>query len=70
MVKPQGFDDAGDICRLQKRERISQSDREQRCSVRKVLGADLLESAWEKCFCYELAKRKAAFFKTKCIQIT
>ncbi len=38
-------------------------------TVHKKLGAGLLESIYEKCFCYELAKRNIPFEKQKCVNI-
>lgn len=33
--------------------------------IHKQLGPGLLESVYEKCFCFELAKREISFFKTE-----
>ncbi|MDZ4807355.1 MAG: GxxExxY protein [Bacteroidota bacterium] len=38
-------------------------------TVHKYLGPGLLESVYEKCFCYELAKRNIPFVKQKCIEL-
>lgn len=38
-------------------------------SVHKSLGPGLLESVYEKCFCYELSKRSISFTKQKCVEI-
>ena len=38
-------------------------------SIHKALGPGLLESVYEKCFCYELEKRKIPFIKQKAVQI-
>jgi len=38
-------------------------------SIHKALGPGLLESVYEKCFCYELAKRNIPFVKQKCVEI-
>jgi GxxExxY protein len=38
-------------------------------SLHKTLGPGLLESVYEKCFCYELEKRKILFVKQKAVQI-
>lgn len=38
-------------------------------SIHKTLGPGLLESVYEKCFCYELEKRKIPFIKQKAVQI-
>lgn len=37
--------------------------------VHKVLGPGLLESIYEKCFCYELAKRGIEFQRQKIVQL-
>lgn len=38
-------------------------------TVHKALGPGLLESVYEKCFCYELDKRNIPYAKQKCIDI-
>lgn len=38
-------------------------------TVHKYLGPGLLESIYEKCFCYELKKRNIPFVKQKCIEL-
>jgi len=38
-------------------------------NLHKALGPGLLESVYEKCFCYELEKRKIPFIKQKAVQI-
>ena len=38
-------------------------------TVHKYLGPGLLESVYEKCFCYELIKRRIPFVKQKCIEL-
>lgn len=38
-------------------------------SIHKALGPGLLESVYEKCFCYELTKRKIPFLKQNSVQI-
>jgi len=38
-------------------------------TVHKYLGPGLLESVYEKCFCYELAKRNIPFIKQKNIEL-
>ena len=38
-------------------------------SIHKTLGPGLLESVYEKCFCYELAKRNIPFVKQYSVQI-
>ena len=38
-------------------------------TVHKYLGPGLLESIYERCFCYELAKRNIPFVKQKCIEL-
>ena len=38
-------------------------------SIHKSLGPGLLESVYEKCFCYELAKRDIPFIKQQCVEI-
>ena len=35
-------------------------------AIHRALGPGLLESIYEKCFCYELAKRSIPFVKQKC----
>lgn len=37
--------------------------------IHKALGPGLLESVYEKCFCYELSKRGIAFERQKSIQL-
>jgi GxxExxY protein len=37
--------------------------------IHKALGPGLLESIYEKCFCYELTKRGIAFEKQKTVQL-
>jgi GxxExxY protein len=38
-------------------------------SIYKAIGPGLLESVYEKCFCYELTKRNIPFLKQKAVQI-
>jgi GxxExxY protein len=38
-------------------------------NIHKAMGPGLLESIYEKCFCYELAKRGIAFERQKIIQL-
>ena len=38
-------------------------------TVHKYLGPGLLESIYERCFCYELMKRDIPFVKQKCIEL-
>ena len=38
-------------------------------TIHRFLGPGLLESIYEKCFCYELAKRKIPFVKQKCTEL-
>jgi GxxExxY protein len=38
-------------------------------TIHKALGPGLLESVYEKCFCYELQKRKTPYLKQKCVDI-
>ena len=38
-------------------------------SIHRFLGPGLLESVYEKCFCYELAKRGIPFIKQKSIEL-
>ena len=38
-------------------------------TIHKALGPGLLESVYEKCFCYELAKKAIPFVKQQCVQI-
>ncbi len=38
-------------------------------SIHKTLGAGLLESVYDKCFCYELGKRNIPFTTQKCVEI-
>ena len=38
-------------------------------SIHKSIGPGLLESVYEKCFCYELTKRNIPFTKQKCVKI-
>ena len=38
-------------------------------SIHKAFGPGLLESVYEKCFCYELVKRGIAFQRQKAIQL-
>lgn len=38
-------------------------------TVHKYLGPGLLESIYERCFCYELTKRSIPFVKQKCIEL-
>lgn len=38
-------------------------------SIHKSVGPGLLESVYEKCFCYELSKRNIPFVKQKCVSI-
>jgi GxxExxY protein len=37
--------------------------------IHKALGPGLLESIYEKCFCYELAKRSILFERQKTVQL-
>ncbi len=37
--------------------------------IHKFLGPGLLESVYQKCFCYELAKRNIPYVKQKCIEL-
>jgi GxxExxY protein len=38
-------------------------------AIHRFLGPGLLESIYEKCFCYELGKRNISFIKQKCAEI-
>ena len=38
-------------------------------TIHKSLGPGLLESVYEKCFCYELKKRKIPYIKQQCVDI-
>ena len=38
--------------------------------IHKAMGPGLLESIYEKCFCYELTKRNIQFEKQKIVQLT
>lgn len=38
-------------------------------AVHRFLGPGLLETVYEKCFCYELAKRNISFVKQKCVEL-
>jgi GxxExxY protein len=38
-------------------------------TIHKTLGPGLLESVYEKCFCYELSKKGIAFAKQQCVEI-
>ncbi|MCC6288115.1 MAG: GxxExxY protein [Chitinophagaceae bacterium] len=38
-------------------------------TIHKALGPGLLESVYEKCFCYELAKRNIPYTKQQCVDI-
>lgn len=38
-------------------------------AIHKALGPGLLESAYEKCFCYELQKRNIPYVKQKCVPL-
>ncbi|MFN2439055.1 MAG: GxxExxY protein, partial [Chitinophagaceae bacterium] len=38
-------------------------------SIHKTLGPGLLESVYDKCFCYELGKRNIPFTRQKCVEI-
>ena len=38
-------------------------------TIHRFLGPGLLESIYEKCFCYELTKRKIPFIKQKCTEL-
>ena len=38
-------------------------------TIHKTLGPGLLESVYEKCFCYELSKRGIPFIKQQCVDI-
>jgi GxxExxY protein len=37
--------------------------------IHKTLGPGLLESIYEKCFCYELEKRNISFMRQQCVPI-
>lgn len=37
--------------------------------IHRFLGPGLLESIYEKCFCYELAKRNIPFIRQKCAEL-
>jgi len=37
--------------------------------IHKALGPGLLESVYEKCFCYELLRRKINFVRQQCVEI-
>ena len=37
--------------------------------IHKAMGPGLLESIYEKCFCYELSKRKISFERQKTVQL-
>jgi len=37
--------------------------------IYKSLGPGLLESVYEKCFCYELTKRNIKFLRQRCVEI-
>ena len=38
-------------------------------TIHRYLGPGLLESIYEKCFCYELTKREIPFVRQKCTQL-
>src|SRR5262245_13485845 len=38
-------------------------------TIHKCLGPGLLESVYEKCFCYELGKRNIPFYRQKLVQV-
>ena len=38
-------------------------------AIHKSLGPGLLESVYEKCFCYELKKRNIPYMKQQCVDI-
>ena len=38
-------------------------------TIHRFLGPGLLESIYEKCFCYELSKRNIPFIKQKCAEL-
>lgn len=38
-------------------------------TIHRFLGPGLLESVYEKCFCYELVKRNIPFIKQKCAEL-
>jgi GxxExxY protein len=38
-------------------------------TIHRFLGPGLLESIYEKCFCYELTKRNIPFIKQKCAEL-
>lgn len=38
-------------------------------TIHKALGPGLLESVYEKCFCYELSRRKIPYLKQKAVDI-
>ncbi len=38
-------------------------------NIHRFFGPGLLESVYEKCFCYELIKRNIPFVKQKCIEL-
>ena len=38
-------------------------------SIHKALGPGLLESVYEKCFCYELTKRNISYLRQQCVPI-
>ena len=38
-------------------------------TIHRFLGHGLLESIYEKCFCYELSKRNIPFIKQKCTEL-
>ncbi|MGN6495046.1 MAG: GxxExxY protein [Agriterribacter sp.] len=38
-------------------------------TIHRALGPGLLESVYEKCFCYELMKRKIPYRKQQCIDV-
>ncbi|MBN8860690.1 MAG: GxxExxY protein [Sphingobacteriales bacterium] len=38
-------------------------------TIHKSLGPGLLESVYEKCFCYELKKRRITYMKQQCVDI-
>jgi len=39
-------------------------------TIHRFLGPGLLESIYEKCFCYELTKRNIPFIRQKCAELT
>lgn len=39
-------------------------------AIHRFLGPGLLESIYEKCFCYELTKRGISFVRQKCVELS